>query len=60
MVSNSIDHNICKKCGTCAALCPNRIIEKEEDGKNYGFNPDRVHLCLKCGHCMAACPNQAV
>ncbi|UCE35069.1 MAG: nitroreductase family protein [Deltaproteobacteria bacterium] len=59
-MKNSIDHNICKQCGTCAALCPNRIIEKEPDGKNYGFNPDRVHLCLKCGHCMAACPNQAV
>jgi nitroreductase/Pyruvate/2-oxoacid:ferredoxin oxidoreductase delta subunit len=61
VAQNRIDQDTCKKCGSCAALCPNRIIDKpDKKSEQYGFNEERVHLCLKCGHCMAACPNKAV
>ena len=56
---HNIDLETCKKCGLCAEVCPNQIIEWAE-GKTPGFRGDRVPLCIQCGHCMAVCPTQSI
>lgn len=52
-----INKSLCKNCGICTEVCPNKIIEKK-DGTE--FNQKREHLCQQCGQCMAICPAKAV
>ncbi|MFA5996044.1 MAG: nitroreductase family protein [Patescibacteria group bacterium] len=59
MLHNTIDQNKCQRCGTCVAICPNKVYKKDANG-NIVVDPKRIHLCVQCGHCMAACPNKAV
>ncbi len=54
-----INLETCKKCGLCAEVCPNQIMEWVE-GKEPGFRADRLSLCIQCGHCMAVCPTQSI
>ena len=56
-MKNKINQSLCKKCGICTKVCPNKII-----GKNgcIEFIQEREHLCLQCGQCMAICPTKAV
>jgi ferredoxin len=54
-----IDTTSCRQCGSCIDLCPNRIIQKDAEGKT-GFRQDRLWMCFGCGHCMAVCPYKAV
>jgi nitroreductase/NAD-dependent dihydropyrimidine dehydrogenase PreA subunit len=54
-----INLDTCKACGVCAAICPNRIIQKDASGRMF-FRPDRIALCFQCGQCMAACPTRSV
>jgi ferredoxin len=51
--------DICRKCGLCAEVCPNKIILKDN---NHGMTlrPDRVHLCFQCGQCMSICPVKSI
>ena len=49
----------CQKCGLCADVCPNQIMEWVQ-GKEPGFRADRLSLCIQCGHCMAVCPTQSI
>ncbi|MBN1531608.1 MAG: nitroreductase family protein [Spirochaetes bacterium] len=55
----SFDDATCRRCGTCAAVCPNRIIVKGEHGGMIA-RPDRVHVCFGCGQCMAVCPTGSI
>lgn len=56
-MENTINQSLCKTCGICAEVCPNKII-----GQNGGiyFQKEREHLCLQCGQCMAVCPTKSV
>ena len=54
-----IDQNLCKRCGACIDICPNRILQKNEVGQVF-FRTDHLWMCFRCGHCMAICPIQAV
>lgn len=56
-MQNKIDQSLCKKCGICSQVCPNKII-----GQNgtIHFKEEREHLCIQCGHCMAVCPTKSV
>ena len=53
-----IDQHTCGQCGLCAAVCPNKIIERTKT--EVAFRSDRLHLCIHCGHCMAICPTESV
>ena len=56
-MQNNINQSLCKNCGICIEVCPNKIL-----GQNGGihFKQEREHLCLQCGQCMAVCPSKSV
>lgn len=53
-----IDNTLCKSCGLCVEICPNRVFRKE-NGKT-SIIKERIHLCFACGQCMAICAKKAV
>ena len=56
-MENTINQSLCKNCGICTEVCPNKII-----GRNGGidFIEGREHLCQKCGQCMAICSAKSI
>jgi ferredoxin len=54
----TINTQSCKACGTCADVCPNKIMHKAE--AKITFREDRVGFCIKCGQCMAVCPTRSI
>ncbi len=40
---------ICSGCGTCAAVCPDKVIAVEE-------YPKLIGKCTNCGYCLMECP----
>ncbi|HUD74633.1 MAG TPA: nitroreductase family protein [Terracidiphilus sp.] len=53
----TVDTNLCKRDGACAAVCPSRtlILNKE------GFPEEVVGgNCILCGHCVAVCAYDAL
>lgn len=58
MLSFSIDHDKCTRCGQCVQDCVVRIIEM---GDGYPtIVPEKESSCLECQHCLAVCPTGAV
>jgi nitroreductase/NAD-dependent dihydropyrimidine dehydrogenase PreA subunit len=55
----TVNQQTCKLCGTCSAICPNRIIKQDEQGRMF-FLPERLAMCFRCGQCMAICPTRSV
>jgi ferredoxin len=55
----SINSKLCRKCGICAEVCPNKIMFKDESG-TISVRQDRVQVCFRCGQCMAVCPTKSV
>jgi ferredoxin len=53
-----IDSQVCKSCGTCVDICPNRIFA--EDNRRIFVRQDHVWSCIRCGQCMAVCSTRAV
>ena len=47
-INHHINQETCKRCGLCAEICPNRIIDKKESRDLY-FREDRLGLCIRCG-----------
>ncbi len=47
----------CKKCGICAAFCPQEALEVNQDG--YPFLKD-AQSCNGCGLCELRCPDFAI
>ncbi|PKP22569.1 MAG: hypothetical protein CVU05_03270 [Bacteroidetes bacterium HGW-Bacteroidetes-21] len=56
---HSIDSAVCKKCGLCIKVCPNKMLATASDG-TATFIPGRIQLCMSCGQCMAVCNAKAV
>jgi len=59
MTERYINEGTCKRCGRCVEICPNRILQKDKDGRIF-FREDRSWMCFECGHCMAVCPTRSV
>lgn len=56
----TIDEGKCNRDGICAAECPGRIIEMDEESGYPKPAADFEEICLKCGHCVAVCPTGAL
>jgi nitroreductase/NAD-dependent dihydropyrimidine dehydrogenase PreA subunit len=48
----TVDVNLCKKDGSCVAVCPSGALCLSEDGYPAEFSEAR---CILCGQCMAVC-----
>jgi len=51
-----VDKNICKKDGTCVAVCPVQAIAMNAEG----YPEETGAPCIFCGHCVAICGCQAI
>jgi len=58
MLSFSIDHDKCTRCGQCVQDCVVRIIAM--DDACPAIIPGKEGSCLECQHCLAVCPSGAV
>jgi len=47
----------CKSCGICAALCPRKCIELDENGNPVVVAEEK---CTGCGWCETHCPDFAI
>ncbi|MBM4327669.1 MAG: 4Fe-4S dicluster domain-containing protein [Deltaproteobacteria bacterium] len=47
----------CKRCGNCAAFCPQHVIEMDQWGYPHAV---RTHDCISCHMCEKLCPDFAV
>lgn len=54
-----IDTSECVSCGTCASVCPVRIIEMDAE-KHPKAIDGREEFCINCGHCASVCPKGAL
>ena len=50
-----IDDTLCRRCGDCEAVCPNRVFERGDEE----IVLRRAGRCIECGHCVAVCPTGA-
>ncbi len=54
----TVDHDLCRKDGICAQVCPVHIIDAEV-GAYPSMDKHKAVYCIGCGQCMAFCPTQA-
>lgn len=54
----TVDHDLCRKDGICALVCPVHIIDAEV-GSYPALDKHKAAYCIGCGQCMAFCPTQA-
>ncbi|CCO22069.1 4Fe-4S dicluster domain-containing protein [Maridesulfovibrio hydrothermalis] len=47
----------CKGCGICAAFCPGKVMELNDQGKAVVV---REEECISCGFCELHCPDFAI
>jgi len=47
----------CKGCGICAAFCPAKVMELNDQGKAVVIQEDE---CINCGFCELHCPDFAI
>lgn len=60
MVTILVDKDLCTRCGTCATICPSRIIEPSDENILPFVQDAKAGSCIMCGHCEAYCPSQAL
>ncbi len=53
-----VDPDLCNACGTCVAVCPERVVELHEGRARTAAA--RAELCLRCGGCVCVCPTGAM
>ena len=53
----SVNPAWCKACNICIALCPQDVLQPDEDGKPVVAQADN---CIQCGACWTHCPDFAI
>jgi len=51
-----IDLENCEGCGTCAEVCPNEVLEMQDDAPNAVKPED----CIGCRSCEVQCPAECI
>lgn len=54
---STIDQETCDGCAECVSVCPQEIIEINDEGKAYVTDPDE---CDDCCSCVEICPLEAI
>ena len=55
VISKVVENDLCIGCGTCAAVCPQKILSIQWN--EYGeYNPVEISSCSKCTKCLQVCP----
>jgi 2-oxoglutarate ferredoxin oxidoreductase subunit delta len=52
-----VDLDLCKACGICISLCPERVFDRDEDGCAVAA---RQQDCTACRLCEWHCPDFAI
>jgi NAD-dependent dihydropyrimidine dehydrogenase PreA subunit len=52
----SLDCQACSGCGTCALVCPHRVIELVDKRAQLAHE----QRCIECGACQLNCHDQAI
>lgn len=52
-----IEKEKCCGCGACAAICPKRCIEMQEDEEGFLYPHVCVEECISCECCIKVCPS---
>lgn len=64
MARVEIDQFFCKGCGLCADVCPQRILELDQDTiTDKGYHPAHCidqAACIGCATCAVVCPDVAI
>jgi 2-oxoglutarate ferredoxin oxidoreductase subunit delta len=58
-----IAEDLCKGCGICVGLCPNKILRVSKDLSKRGFYPPETIEegdCSGCRICELVCPDLAI
>ena len=56
MIDEVVKNELCIGCGTCAGICPQKIL-KIQDNEYGEYIPSEVQVCdSHCGLCMEVCP----
>jgi 2-oxoglutarate ferredoxin oxidoreductase subunit delta len=60
-----IDRDRCKGCGLCPTVCPQHVIQMDEDTLNgKGYHPaqlvDPEDQCTGCAVCAVICPDVCI
>lgn len=55
----TVDKEKCVKCGSCAVVCPVKIIAFRPETSPKPV-PWADKLCIDCGHCVSVCPTAAL
>jgi len=50
----------CTGCGTCALICPDKLIEVDKSAKKAALINEHSTYCIACAQCMAICPDKAI
>ena len=51
-----MDPNLCTGCSACAAVCPKRCIQLEQNEEGFVYPKVDQSLCVECGLCEKVCP----
>lgn len=51
-----VDSNLCTGCSACAAVCPKRCIQLEQNEEGFVYPKVDQSLCVECGLCEKVCP----
>lgn len=56
MIDEIVKNDLCIGCGTCAGVCPQKIL-KIQDNKYGEYIPSEIQVCdSHCGLCLEVCP----
>lgn len=60
MATIVVDGDLCTRCGICAHVCANGLIDPPRAGGVPVVPDEKESWCIRCGHCETHCPTGAL